>query len=183
MELDIDELWADFYPRIKNIVASRVRSINRSVANESEIALSAFHSLINAANAGRAATDRDELWKLVCTIAIRKANDARKHLRAQKRGGKVAVVGQADSENEHGGNVVDSAKAACDAPEADVEISDFFNHMLAQLPDDRHRDVVLLKLQGAPVALIAECLNTTTRTVQRMLNRIEELWHSATRDS
>lgn len=179
MELNVDELWAEFYPRLKQVVASRVRSINRSVASESEVALSAFQSLVNLANTGRMATNRDELWKLVCTIAIRKANDARKNLRSQKRGGNVAVIGQADSEVHEGANVIDIVKDSNAAPEASVEVSDFFNHMLNQLPDDRHRDIVLLKLQGAPVALIAECLNTTTRTVQRMLKKIEEQWQTA----
>jgi DNA-directed RNA polymerase specialized sigma24 family protein len=53
-----------------------------------------------------------------------------------------------------------------------------FNLLLERLPDDRHRDVILLKLQGAPIALIAEHLSTTTRTVQRLIKKIQDEWQS-----
>ena len=59
-----------------------------------------------------------------------------------------------------------------------MEVADLLNSLLHSLPDDRHRDVILLKLQGASVATIAECLNTTTRTIQRILKKIEERWQS-----
>lgn len=180
-ELDVEELWDDFYPRLRALVAGRVRSIKRSVASESEIAISAFNSFVLGAQEGRfpTLTNRDEMWCLVRTIAIRKANDARKRLRAQKRGGAVAIIGQADVDASRGAQGVDAIYDTTESPSAALEISEFLNGILEQLPDHRHRDVILLKLQGASVVAIAECIGTTTRTVQRMLKRIEAAWQAA----
>ncbi len=75
------------------------------------------------------------MWKLVRTIAIRKANDARKRLRSQKRGCHVAIVGQADSGPSESGDSqgplgVEAAAANTETPSVAVEVSDFFNHLL-----------------------------------------------------
>lgn len=119
----------------------------------------------------------DALWRLLKTIAIRKANDTRKRLRAVKRGGNQAIYGQSDlAQDDQRLTGVDAAAATVDSPSLDAEVSDLFNSLLSKLPDDRHRDVILLKLQGAPVATIAEHLETSTRTVHRLLKQIEEDW-------
>lgn len=158
-------------------VAGRVSGIRRPVANESEIALSAFHSFVQRAQAGQFPdlADHDALWRLLKTIAIRTANDTRKRLRAIKRGGNQAIYGQSDlAQDDQPG--VDAAAGTVDSPSLDAEVSDLFNALMSKLPDDRHRDVILLKLQGASVATIAECLETSTRTVHRLLKQIEEQW-------
>ena len=177
----IEELWNQYYLKLKLAVAGRVSAIRRPVANESEIALSAFHSFVQRARAGQFPdmVDQDAMWRLLKTIAIRKANDTRKQLRAEKRGGNRTTLGQADlspDDDRYAG--VDAVIANVDPPSLDAEVSDLFNSLMAKLPDDRHRDAILLKLQGAPVVVIAECLETSTRTVQRLLKQIERRWQA-----
>lgn len=175
----IEELWKQYYAKLKMAVAGRVSGIRRPVANESEIALSAFHSFVQRAQAGQFPdlADHDALWRLLKTIAIRKANDTRKRLRAIKRGGNQAIYGQSDlAQDDQPVAGVDAAAGTVDSPSLDAEVSDLFNALMSKLPDDRHRDVILLKLQGASVATIAECLETSTRTVHRLLKQIEEQW-------
>ncbi len=177
----IEELWNLYYSKLKIAVAGRVSAIRRPVANESEIALSAFHSFVQRARAGQFPdlVDQDEMWKLLKTIAIRKANDTRKELRAKKRGGDMTILGQSDlsaDDDRFGG--INDAVANVDSPSLDAEVSDLFNSLMAKLPDDRHRNAVLLKLQGAPVVTIADCLATSTRTVQRLLKQIEQRWQA-----
>ena len=177
----VEELWKQYYTKLKMAVAGRVNGIRRPVANESEIALSAFHSFVQRAQAGQFPdlADHDALWRLLKTIAIRKANDTRKKLRALKRGGNQVIYGQSDlAQDDQRLTGVDAAAATVDSPSLDAEVSDLFNSLMAKLPDDRHRDAILLKLQGAPVATIAECLETSTRTVHRLLKQIEEEWQS-----
>jgi DNA-directed RNA polymerase specialized sigma24 family protein len=178
-EAFVEELWNQYYLKLKLAVAGRVNAIRRPVANESEIALSAFHSFVQQARAGQFPdlADRDAMWRLLKTIAIRKANDLHKQLKAKKRGGDLAIFGQADSTNDHRRAVgIEAATSNVDPPSLDAEVSDLLNSLMAKLPDDRHRDAVSLKLQGAPVAMIADCLETSTRTVQRLLKRIEIRW-------
>ena len=177
----IEQLWDAFYPRMKLAVLSRVRSIQRPVADESGIALSAFHSFIQHARNGKFPNlvDQDEMWRLVKRIAIRKTSDVRKNLLAQKRGGGAVVLGQSDFSDDS--DLLQGINLASDKhgePSEPLEVADLLNAMLQRLPDDRHRDVILLKLQGASVVTIAECLGTTTRTIQRILKKIEQNWHS-----
>jgi len=177
----IEELWDAFYPRVKLAVLSRVRSIQRPVADESGIALSAFHSFIENARNGKFPNlvDQDEMWRLVKRIAIRKTSDVRKNLLAQKRGGGAIVFGQSDFSDDSGlSQGIHSASDRHGEPSEPVEVADLLNTMLQRLPDARHQDVILLKLQGASVVTIAECLGTTTRTIQRILKKIEQSWQS-----
>lgn len=175
-----EKLWSAFYQRLRLAVKNRVRNIHRASASESEVALSAMNSFLNRARDGQFGdlASEEELWKLLKTIAIRKANDLRKNLRAQKRGGGLAIFNQNVTPDDDAVAGVDAASADCDAPELETELSDLFNVLLQRLPDERHRDVILLKLQGAPVTLIAEHLGTTTRTVQRMIKRMEDDWQA-----
>jgi len=178
-EAFVEELWNLYYSKLKLAVAGRVNAIRRPVANESEIALSAFHSFVQRARAGQFPdlADHDAMWRLLKTIAIRKANDLHKQLKAKKRGGDRAIFGQADLTAENRRAVgIEAATSDVDSPSLEAEVSDLFNSLMAKLPDDRHRDAVSLKLQGAPVATIADCLETSTRTVQRLLKRIEIRW-------
>jgi hypothetical protein len=177
----IEQLWDAFYPRMKLAVLSRVRSIQRPVADGSGIALSAFHSFIQHARNGKFPNlvDQDEMWRLVKQIAIRKTSDVRKNLLAQKRGGGAIVYGQSDFSDDSGHlQGINLASDKHGEPSEPVEVADLLNALLQRLPDDRHRDVILLKLQGASVVTIAECLGTTTRTIQRILKKIERSWHS-----
>ena len=177
----IEQLWDAFYPRMKLAVLGRVRAIRRPVADESGIALSAFNSFIQHARNGKFPNlvDPDEMWRLVKQIAIRKTSDVRKNLLARKRGGGATVVGQSDFSDDSGYfQGINLASDKHGEPSEPVEVADLLNSLLHSLPDDRHRDVILLKLQGASVATIAECLNTTTRTIQRILKKIEERWQS-----
>lgn len=180
-EAFIEELWNQYYGRLKKAVASRVGSIRRPVADDSEVALSAFQSFVERARAGQFPdlVDEDAMWRLLRTIAIRKANDLRKHLRAKKRGGDRAILSQADLESDDERGVrLDRIVASLDSPSLDVEVADLFNALMAKLPDDRHRNAILLKLQGAPVVVIAECLATSTRSVQRILKQIQQQWQA-----
>ena len=178
----IGELWEEYYPRLKASIAGRVQRIRRSVASDSEIALSAFHSMIARAQNGEfpELNDEESFWKLLKTIAVRKANDLHRRLWADKRGGKLSALGQADAEAMGEGQdagveaVVAEPRRLVD----DLEVSEMFNKLLAELPSDKHRDVILLKLQGANNEMIADALGTTTRSVQRMLKGVRGDWES-----
>ncbi|MEM0924976.1 MAG: ECF-type sigma factor [Planctomycetota bacterium] len=180
---EANELWREFYPKLKRAIAYRVRDVRLPVTDESEIAASAINSFITGVKQGRLpqTQDNNSLWKLLKTIAIRKANDHRKRHKAQKRGGGKNILNQRagilrDDQQ------IDPIHASPDHradPERDEDVSDLFNHLLAQIEDVRVRDVVLLRLQDAPLALIADSLSISTRTVRRMLESIEDQWTAA----
>jgi DNA-directed RNA polymerase specialized sigma24 family protein len=183
-DAQVQALWDRYFPRLKASLAERVRRIRRPVANESEIALSAFNSFVRRAKAGEFPdlSDEGSFWRLLRTIAVRKANDAQKNLWADRRGGSQGTQGQADSASEDGRvGGIDTAAGKQAQPSEDLEIHELFNSLLEKLPSERHRDAILLKLQGADTETISECLSTTNRTVQRMLKTIREDWEAQTK--
>ena len=125
--------------------------------------------------------DNNSLWKLLKTIAIRKANDHRKRQRAYKRGGDKKILNQraATPNDGEGTDPINASPDRAADPEREEDAHDLFNHLLAQIPDERVRDVVLLRLQEAPLTLIADSLSISTRTVRRMLESIEDQWTAA----
>ena len=181
-EEQIQELWEKFYPRLRASIAERVQRMQRPVASNSEIALSAFHSLLQRAKEGQFPdlSNEAEFWSLLRTIAVRKANDVHKALWAKKRGGSAPTLGSSQPvDGSDAQDVIATAPDNRSAETVNLEISDLFTELLQRLPNERYRDVILLKLQGADTETIADCLSTTQRTVQRLLKNIRIDWEEA----
>ncbi len=182
-ERQIEEVWNEYYPKLKRAIFRRVRNLRHPLADESEIALSAINSFVARVNDGRLdpGEEPNSLWKLLKTIAIRKVNDRGKHLRAQKRGGGKLTLQQstANDAEDSPNNLLDLAADRNHPPDADEEAYDVFNQLFLRTADERVRDVILLRLQGASIAVIAEGLSLSTKTVRRMLERIEDEWVQA----
>ncbi|HBE71287.1 MAG TPA: hypothetical protein DDW52_24330 [Planctomycetaceae bacterium] len=176
-EEEIRVLWDKFYLPLRQSISRRVEQIRRPVASDSEIALSAIHSLLRAAREGRFRDFRNEanLWKLLRTIAIRKANGLHKRLWAEKRGGVEGPLGQHDAEEGRPAGI-DLAPARNGTPEQRAVAEDLLGELMNRLPSDRCREVILLKLEGNDNFEIANALGTTTRTVQRMLEKARVEW-------
>ncbi len=179
----VEAMWEVYYPRLKKLVARQVAAIRRPMVSDSEIALSAFHSFVKRAREGQfdGLANEEELWVLLKQFAKFKANDHRKRAMAEKRRADRLAVGQADAAALDDNNVprgVD-AQGKNASPSLDIEVSDLFAGLMQKLPDDLHRDAVLLKLQGATTATIAECCQISLRSAQRLVKKIEAEWRAA----
>src|SRR5215212_3505935 len=82
-------LWERYFHRLVGLARARLRGAAWRVADEEDVALSAFDSFIRGAEEGRfpRLDDRDDLWKLLLTITVRKAADLRQARGRLKRGG------------------------------------------------------------------------------------------------
>src|SRR5262249_12299079 len=88
----VRSLWDRYCGRLVRLARGKLRKTGRRVADEEDVALSAFHSLCLGARRGRfpALADRDGLWGLLVFITAQKAADWVAHERRKKRGaGKV----------------------------------------------------------------------------------------------
>ena len=82
-------LWQGYFQRLVTLARKRLRASPRGMADEEDVALSAFDSFIRSAENGRFPLlhDRDDLWHLMFVITERKAIDLVNHQRTQKEGG------------------------------------------------------------------------------------------------
>ena len=85
-------LWERYYDRFAGLPAAISVRRQRRMADEEDVALSAFDSFCAAAVQGRFPhlEDRDDLWKILVTITVRKAADLANHeRRRQPRTGRL----------------------------------------------------------------------------------------------
>lgn len=172
------QLWDLYFDRISRRIAGRLTSQGKRYEDQEDVAISALRTFMRRAAEGSFSdlNDTDQLWKLLLTIAIRKANDYRKRGLAARRGGKVVIEGQQGSGEDQLAPLEIVAANLADSPDAELRTLEFFELAMKKMPDDATRDCVLLHLQGADTETIATMQQCSQRTVQRRMKIAISLW-------
>ena len=174
----VQKLWQGYFQRLVTLARKRLRAAPRGMADEEDVALSAFDSFCRGAEQGRfpQLADRDDLWRLLLVITERKAIDLINHEKAQKRGG-----GDVRHEGSLGGD--SSAAAPFDllaAPEPTPEqvalVADECRRLLEVSEDDKLRALALAKMDGYTNEEIAKRTKCAVPTIERKLSRIRKIW-------
>src|SRR5262249_20885336 len=146
---------------------------SRRVADEEDVALSAFDSFIHRAAAGRfpRLEDRDDLWKVLFVLTVRKAID-----HARREGRRVRGGGQVRSLEQLTGLEAGELAALEPGPELAAEMADECRRLLDRLGDETLRSVAGWKMEGYTNVEIAARLGCVEQTVERKLQRIRRRW-------
>ena len=168
------EIWEACYPRLVTLARRRLEGLTRKMKDEEDVALSALKSFFKAAERGRFPDlrDSDDLWRLLCTITVRKAIDVRRYEARRPTVGE-SRLGHPDPENcgmHHLPANIDEAAFA-------EQISEVLEHRLTELPDDL-REMAIAKLEGYTNEEIAERMQVALRTVERRLHLIRRRWEA-----
>ena len=88
-ETAVSKLWARYFHRLVHMTNRTLGNAPRRIADEEDVAVSAFNGLCEGAAAGSFAQiqNRDDLWSLVVAIAGRKAVNQIRRQTSKKRGG------------------------------------------------------------------------------------------------
>ena len=181
-DLAIQRIWDRYSDQLMRLARRKLGDSSRRMADEEDVALSAFHSLCKAAAAGRfpRLDDRHDLWKLMVTITARKAAAQLRRSHRQKRGGGdvrgESVFVRADSSEQRRG--IDRVEGEEPTPEVAAMVTEQCGNLLDQLQDESLKTIALYKLEGYSNEEIAERLDCAPRTVERKLARIREIWQS-----
>ena len=163
-------LFDRYFRRLVGLARQRLRDVPRRVADEEDVALSAFESFCRNAEAGRFPdlADRDSLWRLLAAFTLRKAAHHRRDAGRLKRGGGAAADPGPGALAEVLGREPDPALAA--------EVADESDRLLAALGDPDLRGVPLLRLDGYSVEEVAGRVGCAPRSVKRKLQLIRTIW-------
>jgi DNA-directed RNA polymerase specialized sigma24 family protein len=163
-EQSAKKLWDCYFERLLKFARRQMSSIPGAVYDEEDTAISTFRILYSKLQQGSYADleGRDEFWKLMLSIALRKINRRVDYEAAEKRQIPESHDWRTDEEL-----IADIPRQA---------LATEYASMLASLRDVNLERVVLWKLEGYTNEEIAVKLHRTKRTVQRMLNLIRELW-------
>jgi RNA polymerase sigma factor (sigma-70 family) len=174
-------LWERYFHRLVHLARARLRAARQAgaIEDEEDAALSAFDSFCRGAAAGRfpRLADRDDLWRLLVVITVRKALTQLHRQRAQKRGGgrlagESALIGRDAAE----GGGLDRLAADEPSPELAAEVVEQYRRLRDGLRTEDLRQVLDLRLEGYTREEIAERLGCAERTVKRKLDLIRETW-------
>ncbi len=173
-------LWTRYFCRLIGLARQKLSGSPRRIADEEDVALSAFHSFCRgvANDRFRQLEDRSDLWQVLAMITTRKAFRQLERERALKRGG-GAVRGESvflNSAGEEDGVGIAQFVAEGPTPDFAVAAEEEFSQLLGQLDEPLLRRVALLKLEGHDNAGIAEEIGRNVRTVERKLRLIRVLW-------
>jgi DNA-directed RNA polymerase specialized sigma24 family protein len=146
--------------------------------DEEDIALSAFDSFCGRVRRGQFPhlANRNDLWRLLVTITLRKVIDSVRHQTRQKRGGGFILGEAARGE----GDTVEAGMARLPSreltPDLAAESAEAYERLFAKLGNETLRTVALLKLDGHSTEEIAAEMGTSSRTVDRKLHLIRAIW-------
>jgi DNA-directed RNA polymerase specialized sigma24 family protein len=166
-------LWEIYFGRLVGLARTKLRSAPRRVADEEDVALSAFDSFCRRAECGQfpQLADRDDLWQLLVVITARKAaNLMRRECRKSRGEGRVRTLADL------AGWEFDSVLGAEPTPELAAQFAEECRRLLARLANETQRSVAVWKMEGYTNEEIAAKLGCIPQTVERKLRAIRRLW-------
>jgi DNA-directed RNA polymerase specialized sigma24 family protein len=171
--LAAQKLWEGYYGRLVGLARAKLRGAPRRVADEEDVALSAFDSFCRGAERNRfpQLEDRGDLWQLLLMITARKAIDLRQHEARKKRGGGAAPIAAPDGETDP----LDEVVGREPTPEFAAQVAEECQRLLGGLDDPELREIALWKMEGYTNEEIAERLGVVGRTVERKLRLIRAI--------
>lgn len=162
-------LWERYFRQLVSLARHKLHAARPQVADEEDVALSAFDSFCRGLKRGRFPDlqDRDNLWKLLVVLTARKACHLMRDELRQKRGGGQKASGADDLEQ---------VVAEEPSPDFAAEVAENCQRLLDLLGDEELRAIALSKMEGYTTEEIANQLECAPRTVERKLRLIRSLW-------
>ena len=176
------ELWARCFATIVGLAKQRLGAANRRSQDEEDVASEVFTRLYFSASEGKLPelNDRQSLWRLLVSMTRNASIDQVKREKREKRGG-GRVHGHSISKltdlniPANSPQAFDNFVGEQPTPDSIAALDELIQKSLAKLPNDEHRQMLLLKLEGYTHQEIAESLKVAPRTVERRMHRVREL--------
>jgi DNA-directed RNA polymerase specialized sigma24 family protein len=166
----VQALWDRYQLRQMGLARKLLAGAPRGAADEEDVALSAFNSFCIRAAEGKfpVLEDRDDLWRILATITVRKAS---RLARRERRRQGADAGGAMDDFSDHG-----------ISPELAVISKQELRRLFDLLEDEQLRLVAYCKLEGETNSQIAEAIGKSVPTVERKLRAIRQLWSTEVSD-
>ncbi len=173
-------LWQRYFQQLVRFAREKLQGTPRRVADEEDVALSAFDSFCCAARQGRFPdlADRDGLWRLLLRITARKAIDVRRSVMRERRAGGVwedTFSGEDDGSSRRDPELAEMIGDA-PTPEFAAMMAEEYGRLLERLGDVELQALAVAKMEGYSNEEIAAQRNCSVRTVERRLFLIRRKW-------
>jgi DNA-directed RNA polymerase specialized sigma24 family protein len=172
-EAAAQQLWERYFRPLVALARKKLQGKRLAVADEEDVALSAFDSFCRGVEAGRfpQLRDRQDLWRLLIVLTARKTAHVLRDQGRQKRGGQAAGASPDADEVD-----IEQILSREPTPEFAAQVAEECERLLDRLGEGPLRAVALLKMQGYTHEEIAAQLGCVPRTVDRKLQAIRKIW-------
>jgi DNA-directed RNA polymerase specialized sigma24 family protein len=168
------QLWQRYFVSLVKLARKRMKQ-TIGLADEEDVALSAFDSFCRNAEGGRFPnlSDRSDLWRILAVMTARKARGLFRSEGRRKRGGDVrwAAPDAADD-----ASVLEQVFSREPTPELAAQVAEECQRLLGLLGNEDLRKVAVWRMEGHTVEEVAAAFDCAPRTVKRKLQLIRNLW-------
>ena len=174
------QLWNTYFFRMVKVARCNLHGAAAGMADEEDVALSAFKSFCRGTRDGRFTElqDHEDPWPLLLALTTHKAIDLLRYERRVKRGGSGQQHTSTPGPDEAGAVDIGLSQLVGKEPDpqAAVQAAEECQEILDRFSDAILRAIALWKMEGFTTEEIASKLDCTTRTVERKLQLIRRLW-------
>jgi DNA-directed RNA polymerase specialized sigma24 family protein len=169
------QLWEAYFGRLVGLARARLKNTVLLVADEEDVALSAFESFYRRAERGQfpQLQDRDDLWQLLFVLTVRKAINLVHYQGRKSRGG-----GRVHSLQDLAAVGAEEILGTEPSPELAAQMTEECQRLLTRLGDETLRNVALWKMEGYTNMEIAAKLGCVEQTGERKLRAVRRTWSS-----
>jgi DNA-directed RNA polymerase specialized sigma24 family protein len=170
-------IWQRYFHGLLELARSNLDKRVRRRTDEEDVAQSMFKSFCSRQQRGEfELSGRDELWKLLVTITLRKARNAASAHRRKKRDVAREQSAPAGDRSRSGYWIFEEMDAAAPTPQEAMVLNEALERRLQALENPELRQISLWRLEGYTNREISELMKCTERAIERKLGRIRSLW-------
>jgi DNA-directed RNA polymerase specialized sigma24 family protein len=172
------QLWRRYFESLVGVARRHISKGMRRTLDEEDVALSAFDSFVRGVDEKKfpQLDDRNDLWRLLLMITLRKAATQTTREKRQKRGsGNVRSETEMDGRDDPGFRLA-HVLARNPGPEVALMLREQLDQLFARLESPELKSIALHKMEGYTDAEIANMHDCARRTVVRKLGVIRSLW-------
>jgi RNA polymerase sigma factor (sigma-70 family) len=181
-ELAARLVWGRYFQELLALARSHLSARIRGREDEEDVLQSMYKSFCLRQRRGDFdLSSRDDLWKLLVQVTLRKArNTANRHLQGKRDVRREASGGAAPtSDADEPGAFLDQIDTDEPTPAEAALLNEALEQRFQALREPELRRIALKKLEGFTNQEIADDLQCTVRTVERKLERVRAYWGKA----
>lgn len=177
-DIAAEKLWYCFQHRLKALAGKKLGR-RGGIYESDDIAVDAFYSFLQRYRDGKfpAAENRDDAWRIMVVIVIRKAINAIKYSSRKCRF--IQPSTKTCDWIDTGFSFNDSSNYREALAQSGAEVTDAaFEDLLSTLRDQQLKNIAALKIYGYSNSEIAQEIGCSLATVERRLRVIRTQWES-----
>jgi len=175
------ELYQRYLTRLATLARKKLGGVPRRVADEEDAAHEALNSFFGGEQKGRfpKLNDRHDLWQILVMLTERKAINQMRRQFSKKRRGEVgeSALDCPDVGSSRRAGIAQMC-GRDPSPEFAAELSEELHLRMERLQNPHLQQIAIWKMEGRTNEEIAKRLGCVTRTVERRLELIRNLWES-----